>query len=80
MSLMILSFMVTTPGVWEPTVGGHPALSALLEQFLVKEVALLGILLWSCVVVWQASEQRREDSWECHYSACRTTDRPLDAP
>jgi uncharacterized membrane protein YkgB len=66
MSLTALSFMVTTPGVWEPTVGGFPALSALLEQFLVREVALLGILLWSFVVACQASEQRREDLWECH--------------
>src|SRR5437764_44007 len=47
MFLTTLSFLVTTPGVWEPSLGGFPALSALPGQFLIKDLALLGIALWS---------------------------------
>ena len=46
MFVTTLSFMVTTPGVFEPTAGGFPALSAMPGQFLVKDVALLGVALW----------------------------------
>src|SRR5262245_26824732 len=46
MFLTTLSFLVTTPGVWEPSAGGFPALSALPGQFLIKDLALLGIALW----------------------------------
>ena len=42
-----LSFLVTTPGVWEPTLGGFPALSAVPGQFLLKDVVLLGAALWT---------------------------------
>jgi reactive chlorine resistance protein C len=47
MFLTTLSFLVTTPGVWEPSAGGFPALSAIPGQFLIKDLALLGISLWS---------------------------------
>src|SRR5260370_40056374 len=47
MFLTTLSFLVTTPGVWEPSLGGFPALSALPGQFLLKALALLGTSLWS---------------------------------
>jgi reactive chlorine resistance protein C len=47
MFLTTLSFLITTPGVWEPSAGGFPALSALPGQFLVKDLALLGISLWT---------------------------------
>src|SRR6201997_4932752 len=46
MFLTTLSFLVTTPGAWEPSLGGFPALSALPGQFLIKDLALLGISLW----------------------------------
>ncbi len=46
MFLTTLSFMATTPGVFESTAGGFPALSALPGQFLVKDAALLGLSLW----------------------------------
>jgi uncharacterized membrane protein YkgB len=36
-----LTFMVTTPGVAEPTAGGFPALSAIPGQFLLKDAVLL---------------------------------------
>jgi uncharacterized membrane protein YkgB len=58
MFLTTLSFLVTTPGVWEPSLGGFPALSALPGQFLIKDLALLGISLWSLGESWQVSEQR----------------------
>ena len=58
MFLTTLSFLVTTPGVWEPSAGGFPALSALPGQFLIKDLALLGISLWSLGEAWKASERR----------------------
>src|SRR5215468_8071827 len=58
MFLTTLSFLVTTPGTWEPSAGGFPALSALPGQFLIKDLALLGISLWALGEAWKASEQR----------------------
>ena len=58
MFLTTLSFLVTTPGVWEPSLGGFPALSAVPGQFLIKDLALLGISLWTLGEAWQVSEQR----------------------
>ena len=58
MFLTTLSFLVTTPGVWEPSLGGFPALSAVPGQFLIKDLALLGISLWTLGEAWKASEQR----------------------
>jgi uncharacterized membrane protein YkgB len=57
MFLTTLSFLVTTPGVWEPSLGGFPALSAVPGQFLIKDLALLGISLWSLGEAWRASER-----------------------
>ena len=59
MFLTTLSFLVTTPGVWEPSAGGFPALSGKPGQFLLKDVALLGIALWSLGEAWRASERTR---------------------
>jgi uncharacterized membrane protein YkgB len=58
MFLTTLTFLVTTPGVWEPSAGGFPALSAIPGQFLIKDLALLGISLWSLGEAWQASQRR----------------------
>jgi uncharacterized membrane protein YkgB len=41
-----LSFLATTPGVWEPTAGGFPALSVVPGQFLAKDFVLFGASLW----------------------------------
>jgi uncharacterized membrane protein YkgB len=41
-----ISFMVTTPGVFEESQGGFPALS-LDGGFLMKDIALLGISVWT---------------------------------
>src|SRR5262249_55089044 len=54
MFLTTLSFLVTTPGVWEPSAGGFPALSAVSGQFLIKDLALLGISLWTLGEAWNA--------------------------
>src|SRR4029450_10951742 len=58
MFLTTLSFLVTTPGVWEPTLGGFPALSAFPGQALIKDLALLGIALWTLGENWKASQRR----------------------
>lgn len=41
-----ISFLVTTPGVFEAPAGGFPVLSS-TGQFLIKDVALLGISIWT---------------------------------
>jgi reactive chlorine resistance protein C len=43
--LTTLSFMITTPGIGEASAGGFPVLSA-NGQFLMKDIALLGLSLW----------------------------------
>jgi uncharacterized membrane protein YkgB len=58
MFLTTLSFLATTPGVWEPSAGGFPALSGKPGQFLLKDLALLGIALWSFGEAWQAGGRR----------------------
>ena len=54
MFLTTLSFLVTTPGVWVADAGGFPALSGAPGQFLLKDLALLGISLWSFGESWKA--------------------------
>jgi uncharacterized membrane protein YkgB len=54
MFLTTLSFLLTTPGVWEPSLGGFPALSAVPGQFLLKDVVLLGASVWTLGEAWQA--------------------------
>ncbi len=41
-----VSFLLTTPGVSEPAGGGFPALS-LTGEFLLKDIPLLGLSLWT---------------------------------
>jgi uncharacterized membrane protein YkgB len=60
MFLTTLSFLITTPGVWEPSAGGFPALSGKPGQFLIKDLALLGICLWSFGESWKASVRAAE--------------------
>ena len=47
MFVTTLTFLFTTPGVWEPTLGGFPALSAVPGQFVLKDLVLLGASLWT---------------------------------
>jgi uncharacterized membrane protein YkgB len=44
--LTTLTFLFSTPGVIEPSLG-FPALSAVPGQFLIKDVVLLGAALWT---------------------------------
>ncbi len=46
MFLTTLSFILTTPG-WEPSLGGFPALSGDVGEFLIKDFVLLGASLWT---------------------------------
>jgi uncharacterized membrane protein YkgB len=41
-----ISFLFTTPGVGEESAGGFPALSV-NGEFLIKDVALIGIAVWT---------------------------------
>lgn len=43
--MVTLSFMITTPGVGEASAGGFPVSSA-DGEFLMKDIALLGLALW----------------------------------
>ena len=56
MFLTTLSFLFSTPG-WEPSLGGFPALSGAVGQFLLKDVVLLGASTWS---LGEALAARRE--------------------
>lgn len=47
MFLTTLSFLLTTPGVWEASLGGFPAITTLPGQFLLKDIVLLGAALWT---------------------------------
>jgi uncharacterized membrane protein YkgB len=58
MFLTTLSFLVTTPG-WEPSLGGFPALSAMPGQFLLKDVVLLGVALFTAGEAWEAARPHR---------------------
>jgi uncharacterized membrane protein YkgB len=55
MFLTTLSFLVTTPGVWESSAGGFPALSVIPGQFLAKDFVLLGTSLWLFGDDWNAA-------------------------
>lgn len=46
MFLTTITFLFSTPG-WEPRLGGMPALSAMPGQFLLKDIVLLGVSLWT---------------------------------
>ena len=45
--LTTLSFLLSTPGAFEPSLGGFPALSVVPGQFLIKDIVLLGAAIWS---------------------------------
>jgi reactive chlorine resistance protein C len=49
-----ISFLFTTPGVTEATAGGFPALS-ITGEFLIKDVALLGVAVWTLFDAWAAT-------------------------
>jgi uncharacterized membrane protein YkgB len=56
--LSTVSFLFTTPGVSEPAGGGFPALS-LTGEFLLKDIPLLGLSLWTLADAKRAAARRR---------------------
>ena len=58
MFLTTLSFLFSTPGVIEPSLG-FPALSAVPGQFLIKDVVLLGAALWTTGEALRAVRRER---------------------
>ena len=54
MFLTTLSFLLSTPGVFEASLGGFPALSVLPGQFLLKDAVLLAVALWCTAEAWRA--------------------------
>ena len=46
MFLITLTFVLTTPGVWQPGYG-FPFPSPMPGQFLAKDIILLGVAIWS---------------------------------
>ena len=56
--LSTLSFMITTPGIGEASAGGFPVLSA-NGQFLMKDIALLGLSLWLLADATDAAADRQ---------------------
>ncbi len=53
-----LSFMITTPGTGEASAGGFPVLSA-DGEFLMKDIALIGLALWLLADAIDATRDRR---------------------
>jgi uncharacterized membrane protein YkgB len=53
-----ISFLFTTPGVGEESAGGFPVLS-MTGEFLIKDVALLGIAVWTLVDALNAARAGR---------------------
>lgn len=47
MFLTTMTFMLSTPGIFEPTAGGFPAVS-ITGQFLLKDLVLLGAAILTC--------------------------------
>ena len=52
MFLTTLSFLLSTPDVYEASAGGFPALSVVPGQFLLKDIVLLGVSLWNFGEAW----------------------------
>jgi len=57
MFLTTLSFLVSTPGVVEPSLG-FPALSVLPGQFLIKDFVLLGAAVWATGEALRAAKRQ----------------------
>jgi reactive chlorine resistance protein C len=55
--VVTLSFMITTPGVGEASAGGFPVLSA-DGEFLMKDIALIGLALWLLVDAIDATRRQ----------------------
>ncbi len=54
MFLFTLTFLLTTPGVWQPGYG-FPCLSPVPGQFLAKDLVLIGAALWTAGEAFRAA-------------------------
>jgi uncharacterized membrane protein YkgB len=63
--LATISFLCTTPGVFEESVGGFPLLS-MTGGFLLKDVALLGISAWTLADALRATRSSLAGSSQVH--------------
>ncbi len=57
MFLITLTFLLSTPGVWQPGYG-FPALSPMPGQFLAKDLVLLGAAMWTAGEALRAARRR----------------------
>lgn len=57
--LATISFLLSTPGVSEPAGGGFPALS-LTGEFLLKDIPLLGLSVWTLVDALRAARSQSD--------------------
>ncbi len=55
MALVTLSFLLTTPGVWQPEYG-FPYLSPMPGQFIAKDLLLLGTAIYTAGEALEASQ------------------------
>lgn len=55
MFLLTLSFLLSTPGVWQPNYG-FPFLSPMPGQFMAKDVLLLGAAIWTAGEAMRAAQ------------------------
>ena len=60
-----ISFLFTTPGVFDESVGGFPVLSV-SGGFLIKDVALLGISAWTLADALRATRSSLAGSSQVH--------------
>ena len=60
-----ISFLITTPGVFDESVGGFPLLSV-TGGFLIKDVALLGISVWTLADALRATRSSLAGSSQAH--------------
>lgn len=68
MFLTTLSFLLTTPGVWQLNYG-FPSLSGFPGQFLMKDVVLLGAAIWTAgealLAISAKNQAEQEPKEEC---------------
>jgi uncharacterized membrane protein YkgB len=57
-----VSFLFTTPGLIANRAGGIPVLTAQPGQFLLKDVVLLGVAIWTLGDALRVSRSRRQES------------------
>jgi uncharacterized membrane protein YkgB len=60
-----ISFLFTTPGVFDESAGGFPLLSA-TGGFLLKDVALIGIAVWTLTDALRATRSTLAGSSQVH--------------